>query len=54
MINGTCQPQDKCHHCVDLNIEHPNQATWNRNKCTKCQCRGNEKHTNIQTRLILI
>ena len=41
MINGSCQPEDKCHQCVDLNITHPNHATWKRNKCTKCQCRGN-------------
>ena len=46
MINGSCQLKDKCHHCVDSNIIHQNHATWRRDKCTKCHCKGNEKMEN--------
>ena len=43
MINGSCKPEAKCHQCVDLDIIQENNATWDRNKCTKCKCEGKEK-----------
>ena len=43
MINGSCKPEAKCHQCVELDIIHENNATWDRNKCTKCKCEGKGK-----------
>ena len=43
MINGSCKPEAECHQCVELDTIHENNATWDRNRCTKCKCEGKEK-----------
>ena len=40
MINGSCHPEEKCKMCIDSDIVRYENESWNRNKCTKCSCKG--------------